>query len=212
MKELIQKEPTYDSIMCDSGKEQEAILWKQWFKSFHSIYHNCIQFNDNPFQRGKENTAAKLFYEFEAKRYRENPKFWFPVMHDCFIQNDYYSGKIDRVDQLNEKGDCRVIQYIEENNETIAQELLFSAVLLSHEKERLEWFPEQGQISEIAAYNIFTGEFQAEKISERDIIFYESKLYETIKAILRPTMKKKINCENSVSQCPFKEICKRMPL
>ena len=191
---------------------QDGMLWHQWFSTFHSIYHNCIIIDDRPLEGTEASPIAHLFYEFELKRYRENPEYWVPIAQNVEIKNDYYCGLIDRVDQINDLGHCRIIEIKASRKQYTQEELFFYAVLLSHEKERLDWFPKNGQITELATYYYTSGEFSIQKISEGEIIVFEAQLYNTMKEMLRPNMKKKKGCNCVSTQCQFKEICKRMPL
>lgn len=92
---------------------QNGIKKHRWLRFFYKKYATDILNGIYPALpiNERNETWKKQFIEFEINRYNSNPIFWKPAAVELYLSNSKYSGKIDRIDVINEDGHCRIVEY-----------------------------------------------------------------------------------------------------
>lgn len=194
-------ERDYDSFPEEA---KEGMNWHSWFEEF---YENEINVLVRSTPRGKNTQETKIMEQFfllEQKRYQENPKYWIPIKKEFYIQTDKYRGQIDRVDQLNEEKEVRIVEYKKRPKALDEQELLFYANLYT------EKYPEE-HVSEIANYYYLKGNYVLKKLTIEMLDRFKEKIVITQEEILKPNWKRAKNCSEQ-TKCKFRFICQGLTI
>ena len=192
-----------------SPEAQRGMKWHYWFMDFHKNHSKRIieELPSPTTEKADDNRIIKLFYEVEVERYKKNPDYWFPVKTEWYLQNDLYRGQIDRVDQLNKEGRCRVVEYKPTRKQFDEQEVLFYAKLLADELTIVENNMKLLEVTEVAIYYYETGEFWRKEISQEDFIKFEQFLLMIREEMLIPNWVKKENCYPRETNCVYRDAC-----
>lgn len=192
-----------------SPESQRGMKWHYWFMDFHKTYSERIC-DELPPPKGEtkdENRIIRLFYEAEKVRYDQNPDYWSPVETEWYLQNDSYRGIIDRVDQLDDNGNCRIVEYKAIKGLFDEKEVLFYANLLSDELPIIDNEKTLQQVTEVAVYYYELGEYWCKEITQEDLLELEQFLQTVRKEILSPNWVKKKNCSQRETHCIFRDAC-----
>ena len=192
-----------------SPESQRGMKWHYWFMDFHKTYSERIS-EGLPPPKGEtedETRIIRLFYKAEKERYKQNTNYWLPVETEWYLQNDSYRGIIDRVDQLNEEGNCRIVEYKATKKQFDEQEVLFYAKLLADELPIIDNDKTLQQVTEIAVYYYESGEYWFKEIIQEDLLRLEQLLLDIRKDILSPNCVKKGNCSPRETHCIFRDVC-----
>jgi len=193
---------------------RKGIEKHRWLQFFYQKYAAEIQNGNHPklSEKDKNEPWKKQFTNFEVNRYKDDPKLWEPAAIELYLSKGKYCGKIDRIDELKEKGHCRVVEYKSLPREFDEEELLFYAVLLT-ELLPVNELPNITKVSEIGIYYYSTGEFlQAKVTSEIITIFKEFVEGIRIEMLDDKLIKKKDNCDFDTTNCLERDICRRIVL
>ena len=143
-----------------SGESIEGMFWHEWFEVFHNNFYEDIS-NNKPTPKGRnsrETKIKKMFYEKELERYNKQPEFWHPLATELYLESEWTRGEIDRIDQLNDQGNCLLIEYKKKKSEFDEQELLFYACLINQIGGVIDEGDFPIKITEIEVYYYLTGE------------------------------------------------------
>jgi len=145
---------------------QNGIAKHRWLQFFYQKYATNIQKGVYPKLPEKDINEfwKKQFIEFEINRYNNDPEFWEPLAIELYLSSGEYCGKIDRIDGLNEEGQCRIVEYKSLPKEFDEEELLFYSVLLT-DLLPVEELPNITKVSEIGIYYYTSGEFFRAKVT-----------------------------------------------
>ncbi|MFX1538448.1 MAG: PD-(D/E)XK nuclease family protein [Promethearchaeota archaeon] len=197
-----------------SSEKQEGMYWHYWFMDFYKTYKEDIKTGaPAPTDELPHKTfIMTAFYQLELKRFRDNPHFWCPLATELYLQSEYYRGTLDRIDLLNTQGDSRVVEYKARPGVFDRDELLFYALLLSQKLADEELLQSVTAVKEIAVYYYRLGEFQAERITLKDLQLFEQRLQTIIEEIFQPNWVRKEGCDGHNKDCSYSCICKNIPL
>ena len=192
---------------------KEGMKWHAWFERFHENYYARISAGKPPLVTwdSKEARICKLFYEHELKRFQEEPEYWHPLATELYLQTDSFRGTIDRIDQLNARGDCCIIEYKKEKGLFDEQELLFYATLLAEIDKETIGLQAETRVKAIGMYYYSTGEFLTREVTEEEIRTFRSYLVNLKVEMLQRNWRKKEHCDEQPKQCLYYPICKRIP-
>jgi len=193
-----------------SPESKRGMKWHYWFMDFYKNHTKRIIENQPPptGEKVDENRIIKQFHKVEVKRYNENPEYWLPAEIEWYIQNESCRGIIDRVDQLNKDGNCRVVEYKATKGSYDEQEALFYACLLTNELPIIDDEKILRQVAEIAIYYYDSGEFWRKEITQEDLTKFEQFLQLTREKMLAPNWLKKENCSLRDTFCVYRDVCK----
>ena len=192
-----------------SPEAQRGMKWHYWFMDFHENHSKMIieELPPPTTEKADDNRIIKLFYEVEVERYKKNPNFWLPVKTEWYLQNELYRGQIDRVDQLDKEGRCRVVEYKPTKKQFDEQEVLFYAKLLADELSIVDDNMKLLEVTEVAIYYYETGEFWRKKITQEDLTKFEQFLLTVREEMLTPNWVKKENCYPRKTNCVYRDAC-----
>jgi len=185
-----------------------------WFQNFYEKFGEDIQNNIYLLlsESDKNEEWKKKFIKYEINRYKQTPAYWEPVAVELFLKNPLYRGQIDRIDQLDAQGHCRIVEYKPYPKEFDEEELIFYSVLLTSELPHQN-LPNITKVNEIGVYYYFTGEFVIAKVSHETIQAFEMYMENIRKEILNANLiKKKMDCEVSITDCLYRDICQRIQI
>ena len=148
-----------------------------------------------------------MFFDYELERYQKSRKFWYPLTVEQYLESDQYRGIIDRIDQIDETGACRIIEYKSHPKEFDYEEMMFYALLFTQKKVELEFLPKNSHLEEIAIYYYKSGNWWNKKIKQREIIEFENYLEKIKSEILKPNWVRSSSCDLQTTSCAFKEAC-----
>lgn len=191
----------------------EGMKWHAWFEAFHDDYNEDIS-NNNPAPKGKtskESHIMKMFYEREIERFQKNREYWKPLATELYLESDYFRGEIDRIDQLNDQGDCLVIEYKRNKSYYDEQELLFYGCLLEQIGGYVQNINFKINVKEIEIYYYETGEIKRRKIQEGELDSFEKYMKSIIDEIYYLNWARKEDCFILDSSCKYKHICNFIP-
>jgi len=188
----------------------EGINKHLWYKTFYKKFGRKIQ--DESYLLSNSNLSEpwkKKFIDFEIKRYREQSSYWEPVALELFLKTTEYRGQIDRIDQLDEQGNCRIVEYKPHPSEFDEEELLFYSVLVN-ELLPLKEIQTVTKVSEIGVYYYSIGQFYKAKITAEKIQTFGIYLKKIRRDMLNCyKIKKKKDCDLYSTDCLYREICQR---
>lgn len=196
-----------------SDESKEGMFWHEWFEEFHDNYFDDIN-NNQPAPKGetqKETKIMKTFYEKELKQYQKQPEFWHPIATERYLESELLRGEIDRIDQLNEQGDCLLIEYKMSKKQFDEQELLFYACLINQVEGIIDENVFSIRITEIELYYYLTGETIRRKLLEDEVANFENYLKSIREEIFLPNWVRREECDMYNTKCKFKRICKFIP-
>ncbi|MBY8995986.1 MAG: PD-(D/E)XK nuclease family protein [Candidatus Heimdallarchaeota archaeon] len=196
----------YEPTLLDGIKKH------QWLQEFHQTYGADIQNNAYPRLQESDNKKnwKKKFIDYEIKRFKEKPEFWEPVAVEFFLKSQNYRGKIDRIDQINTHGHCRIVENKPYPSEFDEEELLFYTALLTSLIPCPD-LPAITKVAEIGVYYYYTGEFYKSKVTIETMRSFNDYLEKIRKKMLNPrSIKKKRVCDLDFIQCLYREICQRI--
>lgn len=191
---------------------REGIKKHLWLQHFYKNYGTAIRKNLSPplSEEDKDVPWKKAFLDFEVKRYQQVLEFWEPLAVELFLRNDSLCGKIDRIDQVDEYGRCRVVEYKSLPGKFDEEELLFYSFLLSN----LLPFPELSnitEVSEIAVYYYKNAEYYSAQLTTDSLSSFSDYLEEIRDKMLDPYLiRKKKACDFTTTRCLYREICQRI--
>ncbi len=174
----------------------EGIERHHWLQKFFQKFGEDIQNNLYPLlgQSDKNEQWKKQFIDSEIKRYKQQKTFWEPVAVEFFLKNTKYRGQIDRIDQLDDQGNCRIVEYKPYPGEFDEEELLFYTVLISNILPHQDLINIK-KVTEIGVYYYFTGQFQKAEVTSENIQAFEIYLNKIRKDMLIcQSIKKKEDC------------------
>jgi len=203
-------ERDYSEFPEDSN---DGMFWHSWFEVFHDKYFEDIS-NNKSAPKGKnprETRIMRRFYERELERYQHQPEFWHPLATELYLKSERIRGEIDRIDQLNDKGECLLIEYKKKKSVFDEQELLFYACLINQIGGVIDERDFPIRITEIEVYYYLTGETIRRKILEDELASFEHYLKSIKEEIFIPNWIRKENCDMLNSKCKFKRVCKCIP-
>ena len=191
---------------------QRGMWWHYWFMDFYEKYADWIREERSPpkAKKPEEQRIINLFYKMENQRYLLNPENWLPVRTEWYLENEYYRGQIDRVDQLDEEGNCRIVEYKAKRKDLDEQEALFYTKLLTDELPIIDKTITLRKVTEIAVYYYETGEFWQKQITRKDVENLEQLLERMREEIFQPNIVKRKNCSPGEIRCKYREICERI--
>jgi len=203
-------ERDYSNFHEDS---QDGMWWHTWFKVFHEDYFEEIMNEEPaPIDIDPEKTRIiKMFYQKEQERYKKQPEFWKPLVIEIYLESEKYRGEIDRIDQLNDQGDCLLKEYKRNKHDFDEQQLLFYACLINQLKGEFNGINFPVKITEIEVYYYQTGETIRRKLLESEITNFDNYLKSVIDEIYTPNWVKREDCDMMSSNCKFRKICKCIP-
>lgn len=190
---------------------QKGMKWHEWLKSFHEDYEESImQGAPAPEGETEEDTRImKYFYEFERERHQTEQPYWKPIAKECYLENEHYRGIIDRIDQLNEQGNYRVVEYKHNKGAYDEQELLFYAYLLHQEGDRIEALQPNARVKEIAVYYYETGFKSGREVSKEELVAF-GRYLETVKEeMAQGNYVRRQGCTGM--KCNYQPLCERIP-
>ena len=196
-----------------SDDAKDGMFWHWWFEGFHDKYYEDIS-NGQPAPAGetqKNTKIMKLFYEKERERFTKQPDFWFPKTTEQYLESENLRGEVDRIDQLNEQGDCLLIEYKKKKNQFDEQELLFYACLINQVDGIISEEESPIQITEVEVYYYLTGETMRRKLMEDEVASFKNYLQSIKEEIFMPNWVRKEECDMRDTNCKFKRICKNIP-
>ena len=191
---------------------QDGIANHLWLQNFYKLYAKDIQNNITPTltEHDKNEEWKKIFLEKEINRFKEHPDFWEPIAVEYFINLKCVRGKIDRIDQLNNQGQCCVVEYKAYPELHDEEELLFYACLLTSVLPNSD-LPCIKKVSEIGVYYYKTGNLYKAKIKSKTIKVFGELISNIRTEMLNPlSIKKKKDCDSINTKCLYREICKRI--
>ncbi|MGC9777623.1 MAG: PD-(D/E)XK nuclease family protein [Candidatus Heimdallarchaeota archaeon] len=183
-----------------------------WLQNFYKNFSVDIKSNIDPLLKLPDEADywKRNFVNFEVKRYKEKNDFWEPVAVEFYLCNDSFCGTIDRIDLLNELGDCRIVEYKSYPSEFDEEELLFYTVLLTNHLPIID-VPNITKVTEFGIYYYKINEFYKAKVTPEIINTFEEYLEKLRTEMLDPSfIKKKKTCDFTNSRCLYREICKRI--
>jgi len=191
---------------------QDGLEKHHWFQEFYYTYGKDIQNEIIPYlgELGDDENWKNIFLHNEIERFKKNPDYWVPIAVEFFIKDNNTRGKIDRIDQLNKQGHCRIVEYKPYPEEFDEEELLFYACLLSRLLPTHN-LPAITKITEIGVYYYNSGEFYKAKVIPKTIQLF-SEFIECIRTdMLNPiSIQTKRDCDFNNTKCLYQEICKRI--
>ncbi len=192
-----------------SPESQRGMRWHYWFMDFHKKNSERIIKGLPPptTEKAEDNRIIKSFYEVEAERYKQNPDYWLPVKTEWYLQNELYRGQIDRVDQLDKEGKCRVLDYKPKRQPFDEQEMIFYAKLLADELPIIDGKGGLWEVVEVATYYYETGEFWRKEITKNDVTKFEQFLLTVKEEIQSPNWIKRENCSPRDTYCIYRDAC-----
>lgn len=194
-------------------ESKDGMFWHEWFELFHDDYFEDIV-NDHPAPQGenpRETRIMKMFYEKERERFTKQPSFWFPKAKEHYLESEWLRGEVDRIDQLNEQGDCLLIEYKRNKKQFDEQELLFYACLVNQLEGIICEEDLPIIIREIELYYYQTGETIRRRLLDNEILNFENYMKSIREEIFLPNWVRKEECDMYNTKCKFKRICKFIP-
>ena len=196
-----------------SMQEKEGMFWHYWLMDFHENYQWEVK-KEKPAPTGEDpyqTFVMTAFYDLELKRYQENQRFWYPIT-ECYVQSQLYRGTIDRIDQLNEQGDCRIVEYKKKEGAYDWKEVMFYGNLVTKEIANIENLPKNAQVKELAIYYYSTGKLVMKELKKEDLEVFEQELEELRKEMSKPNWVRKKGCDGNSQKCRYSGICKTIAL
>ncbi len=194
------------------GFLQEGIEKHLWLQLFYENYGTDIQNNFNPQMNVEDRNVPwkKAFLAFEIRRYQQEPDFWEPLAVELYLRTDSLCGKIDRIDQVDKQGHCRVVEYKSLPSEFDEEELLFYSFLLTNQFP-IQELPDITKVSEIGAYYYRSREYYTAKVTADILASFSVHLEEIRTKMMNPNLiKKKKDCDFATTRCLYREICQRI--
>jgi len=196
-----------------SAGSQDGMKWHAWLEAFHEKYFEDIRDN-NPAptsEKKKDTEIMGMFYEKEKERYKKQSKYWNPLTTELYLESEHFRGEIDRIDQLNEQGDCLLVEYKRQRKEFDEQELLFYACLINQVGGKIPDVSYLIRVKEIEVYYYETGESYRRKLLDKELTNFELFIKAIREEIFSPNWIRKENCDILSSNCDYREICFRVP-
>ena len=195
--------------------ELSEILPVHFITGNHDIYKKYgtdIQNNLNSQMSAEDRTVPwkKAFLDFEVRRYQQAPDFWEPLAVELYLRNDSLCGKIDRIDQVDKQGHCRVVEYKSLPGEFDEEELLFYSFLLTTQLPTQELLGITN-VSEIGVYYYTSKEYFTAQVTADILASFSDHLEEIRAKMMNPHLiKKKKGCDFATTKCLYREICQRI--
>lgn len=183
-----------------------------WLQNFYQKYSAEILDNTHPLltESDKNNSWKRAFIDFEVNRFRLELDFWEPVAVELYLRNDSLCGTIDRIDLLNAKGDCRIVEYKPYSSKYDEEELLFYAVLLTNHLP-YEELPTIAKVTELGIYYYKAKEYYKAQLTAEIIDSFAEYLKSLkIEMVFPYSIKKKKTCDFSLAKCLYRETCQRI--
>ncbi len=217
LKELHKSKGQSKGTLDHTGYErflQEGIEKHLWLQFFYKKYGANIQNSLYPQMNSKDRSVPwkKAFLDFEVRRYQQTPDFWEPLAVELYLRNESLCGKIDRIDQVDEYGRCRVVEYKSLPGEFDEEELLFYSFLLSNLLPIPE-LPNITEVSEIAVYYYKNAEYYSALLTPDSLLSFSDYLERIRVKMLDPYLiRKNKACDFTTTRCLHHEICQRIPI
>lgn len=191
---------------------REGIENHNWLQMFHQTYGADIQSNTYPklIDEDRKCPWKMDFVDFEINRFKQDPDFWEPLAVELYIQDDSLCGKIDRIDRVDDQGNCRIVEYKSYPNRFDEEELLFYAVLLRNQLPHQELSIIK-EVSELGIYYYKLNEFNKAHVMAEILDSYEEYIKVIRMEMIEPqSIKKKKDCHFATTRCLFRDICQRI--
>jgi hypothetical protein len=192
---------------------QESMWWHEYFEKFHDLYFDDIRENEPApkMKTEKDTRILKMFYEKEQERYKQQPHYWFPLVTEQYLETEHFRGELDRINQLNERRECLLLEYKRNKKPYDEQELLFYACLIKQLNGQILEDEEPINITEIELYYFLTGETMRKKITDKELTAFEDYMQAIRKEMLTPNWVRKEDCLVLHSNCKYARICHCIP-
>lgn len=205
------KEPDYSNYETFL---QDGLDKHFWLQNFYENYGVEILKNNHPVLKepDKKESWKQDFLDFEIKRYNKEPIFWKPLAVELYLRNDSLCGKIDRIDQVDDQGNCRIVEYKSSPSLHDEDELLFYAFLLTNQLP-IEELPTISKVSEIGVYYYKHNEYYNTQIINENLTSFGIYLEGIRDKMMDPhSIKKNRDCDFTFLNCLYRDICQRIQI
>ncbi|TET27864.1 MAG: hypothetical protein E3J70_11080 [Candidatus Heimdallarchaeota archaeon] len=205
------KEPDYSNY---EKFLQDGLKKHLWLQKFYENYGTEILNNNHPVLKepDKKESWKQDFLDFEIKRYKQDTIFWKPIEVEYYLRNDSLCGKIDRIDQIDDQGNCRIVEYKSSPNMHDEAELLFYAFLLTSQLP-IQELPTISKVSEMGVYYYKHNEYYNTQITNEILTSFGINLEEIRVKMMNPrSIKKNRDCDFTFKNCLYREICQRIQI